>query len=66
MKRQFERIDCPVCGRRVAAYVPYMGDGTDVKIVPHTSAFQRGRPCPASGLMECEILRSEAGFARTT
>lgn len=51
--REYERIDCPGCGRRISAYVPHFGDGTGLRTVRHNRrerAPRRPPPeCPASG-----------------
>jgi rRNA maturation protein Nop10 len=43
-QRQFERVQCPVCGRSVAAYVPAGYDGQDVRLVPHNTHRRWRRP----------------------
>ena len=54
MKRQFERVTCPGCGRKVAAYVPYMGDGSGLRMPPHAivdpaKVRTRSVPCYVGG-----------------
>jgi hypothetical protein len=57
VRRRFERVECPGCRRTVSAYVPHMGDGSDVRIVPHNAHDERGGhhgPCPASDRLKRE------------
>jgi hypothetical protein len=70
VRREFERVACPCCGRTVAAYIPHLADGTDVKLVPHNVwprevASQRrvadrliGQRCPASGHLRGELVKA--------
>lgn len=49
MKRRYEKVACPVCGRRVAAYVPFGGDGSALRPVPHKHP---GKALPCVGRYE--------------
>jgi hypothetical protein len=65
MSWQFERVTCPECGRRISAWVPHAGDGTDVKIKKHRDR-RRVSPgfadewCRASGRLLGEYQREQA------
>ena len=65
MKRGFETVTCPGCGRRISAYVPRGGDGSDVRIVTHsmfgraTRGHARTIDCPAGGRLECEYKAAQ-------
>ena len=68
MVRDFSKVTCPSCGRRVSAYVPYRGDGSDVRIVPHkrhTVGEHRhsGFQCDASDTLMGEYLAYQKTLA---
>ena len=50
MRREFERVICPGCGRVIAAYIPQFGDGSGLRTVKHVdkSFAPRVWDCPAS------------------
>jgi hypothetical protein len=68
MVREYMKVDCPGCGRRISAYVPHRGDGSDVVVVPHNVPHTRiGRTrCAISGLMLGEWKAAEALVARVS
>lgn len=53
MRREFERVTCPLCRRTISAYIPFRGDGTGLRLLRHgvIGPVRRGRvaPCIASG-----------------
>lgn len=56
--RKFERATCPICGRRISAWVPHFGDGSDVKLVRHNERrAPRGMHCSGSDRMLGELRR---------
>ena len=64
LRREYERVMCPFCGRKVAAYVPHRGDGSDVKIVPHKTVLYGCGPqrCPASDRLRGEYVAATKVF----
>lgn len=60
MRRAFEKVECPGCGRRISAYVPHMGNGADVKLVAHN--HPRGIECPASDRLIGEYKAAREQF----
>jgi hypothetical protein len=40
--REFIRITCPVCARRVGAEVPELGDGVGVRVSVHKASDKPG------------------------
>lgn len=51
--REYERVTCPGCQRKISAYIPHFGDGSGLRVVPHNDArmMRRTFPCPVSGRM---------------
>lgn len=55
MRRQFEKVNCPHCGRCISAYIPHRGDGSDVRIVKHKISGPRSADeCPAGDQLMAE------------
>jgi hypothetical protein len=64
--RDYERVDCPGCGRRISAYIPHFGDGSGLRTVKHKAVrlAKRGlgiaKDCPASGRI---VVRRDGKWA---
>lgn len=56
MIREYERVICPCCKRKISAYIPHFGDGSGLRMVPHNiiasgqlaARRHATRPCAAS------------------
>ena len=61
--REYERVTCPGCGRKISAYIPHFGDGSGLRVVKHNRASGRGgnRPEPCS-LSERIIVRDKGAW----
>jgi hypothetical protein len=53
---QQERLECPTCGREVSGHVPFMGDGSGVRLSHHRIRKGSKTPCPHSGRMDDETF----------
>ena len=57
--REFQRVTCPGCNRRISAYVPHFGDGTGLRVVKHNLLASRHRASAACPYSERMIVRNQ-------